>query len=72
MAWGRSNERWNHTAALMWLLAAIHSDPDSGRKPQIGHYHPFMPEPQLPELPPGMLAQLLQGVNRSQPEATHE
>ncbi len=72
MAWGRSNERWNHTASLMWLLASIHSDPDSGRKPQLGHYHPYMPQPQLPEMPAGMLEGILKSARRQQPEAASE
>jgi hypothetical protein len=72
MSWGRSNERWNHTASLMWLLACIHSDPDSGNRPQLGHYHPYLPEPQVPEMPPGMLASLLGSLTRAAPEAGHE
>ncbi len=72
MAWGRSNERWNHTASLMWLLASIHADPNSGRKPQLGHYHPYLPQPQLPELPPGMLAGILKSAAPPKPEATRE
>jgi hypothetical protein len=73
MSWGRSNERWNHTASLLWILASIHSDPDSANKPQLGHYHPYLPEPKTPEMPPAMLASLLQSLKRKPPaEAASE
>lgn len=58
MAWGRSNEHWNHTAQLMTLLASIHSDPDKGRMPTLADYHPYLPEPELPTATPGILASL--------------
>lgn len=58
MAFGRSNEQWNHTASLMALLATIHSDPKSGNKPSPADFHPFMPEPELPEATPELLRAL--------------
>lgn len=64
MAWGRSNEQWNHTASLMWLIASIHSDPDASQKPQVATYHPYMPEPELPTLPPTMLPDLFRSLKR--------
>lgn len=57
MAWGRSNEQWNHTAKLMTLLASIHADPDSGRRPHVADYHPYLPEPELPKASPDILKQ---------------
>ena len=58
MAWGRSNEQWNHTASIMTLLASIHSDPDAAMKPQLATYHPYLPEPELPQLPPSLIPDL--------------
>lgn len=59
MAWGATNERWNHTASTMALLAAINSDPNSGRTPSPADFHPFLEPPPLPEAPPGLLASIL-------------
>lgn len=58
MAWGKSNETWNHTASLMTLLASIHCDPDSPRRPGIADYHPYMAKPEPPTVPPEVLASL--------------
>lgn len=58
MSWGKSNEAWNHTASLMTLLASIHSDPDSGKKPCLADFHPYMVRPELPTAPPEFLASL--------------
>lgn len=58
MAWGRSNEQWNHTASLMALIAAIHSDPDKGPTPQPADFHPYLPATELPTATPDMLRAL--------------
>jgi len=58
MSWGKANERWNHTASLMAMLAAVHSDPDSNRPPAAADYHPYMDPPPIPEAPPGLLKSL--------------
>lgn len=58
MAWGRSNENWNHTASLMTLIASIHSDPDKGPPPTLATYHPYLPEPELPTATPDLLRSL--------------
>lgn len=58
MAWGRANERWNHTASLMAMLAAIHADPDSSRTPDPADFHPFMDPLPLPEAPPELFRSL--------------
>lgn len=62
MAWGATNQAWNHTASIMALLATIHSDPNSGRVPSAADYHPFLESPPLPEAPPGLLKSLLKGA----------
>lgn len=56
MAWGRSNEQWNHTASIMTLLASIHADPKGGKKPSLADYHPYLPEPEKATMPPELLA----------------
>ena len=58
MAWGKSNEQWNHTASLMTLLASLHSDPDSNQRPSLATFHPYMELPEIPEAPPELLAAL--------------
>jgi hypothetical protein len=55
MAWGRSNETWNHTSSLMALFAAMHTDPDKGTPPQPADFHPYLPTPEVPEATPAML-----------------
>ena len=71
MSWGRSNNQWNHTASLMWLLASINCDPD-GPRPQLAHYHPYLPTPVVPVMPPEMLANLLQSLKPRAPEGSSE
>jgi hypothetical protein len=72
MAWGRSNENWNHTASLMTLLASIHSDPSKGSPPTLATYHPYLPEPEIPEATPEVLAALGIAMRRHKPaEVTH-
>lgn len=63
MAWGRSNDHWNHTASIMALLAAIHSDPNSGKSPSPADYHPFLEPPPLPKATPELLRSLFPGKN---------
>lgn len=58
MAWGRSNEQWNHTGSLMATLANIHGDPDSGMRPTVATFHPYLPKPKPPKASPGLLASL--------------
>jgi hypothetical protein len=67
MAWGRSNEEWNRTASLMTLIASIHSDPDKGSPPTLATYHPYLPEPEIPEATPDMLAALGIAMRRNKP-----
>lgn len=58
MAWGKANESWNHTASLMALLANIHGDPESGMRPTVATFHPFLPDPEPPQATPGILASI--------------
>lgn len=58
MAWGAANEKWNHTASLMAILASIHGDPNSGRTPCPADFHPFMEPPPLPQATPELLKSL--------------
>jgi hypothetical protein len=60
MAWGRSNEQWNHTSSLMALIATIHSDPEAGTPPTAATYHPYLEEPtdELPRATPELLKSL--------------
>lgn len=58
MAWGRTNEQWNHTSSLMALIAAIHSDPDKGSVPSAANFHPYLETPEAKvysEVPPEIL-----------------
>lgn len=55
-------------AHLMTLIATIHSDPDSGRAPSVADYHPYMPEPEMPEATPEMLAAIGFAMRRQRPE----
>jgi hypothetical protein len=57
MAWGKSNEQWVHTAAIMATLASIHGDPD-GMRPTVATFHPYMIKPEPPKATPGLLASL--------------
>lgn len=58
MAWGRSNEQWNHTSSIMALIAAIHADPDKGSSPQPADFHPYLPAPELPQATPELMRSL--------------
>ena len=72
MAWGRSNEAWNHTAHIMTLLANIHSDPDKGPMPTLATYHPYLPEPELPAATPDILRSLgFSLMQQRKPEVPH-
>lgn len=75
MAWGRSNEQWNHTSSLMALIATIHSDPEKGPPPAPANYHPYLPDPkvELPKADAGLLKSLGFRPKKkpaAQPEAT--
>lgn len=69
MAWGKSNEQWNHTASLMATLASIHADPDKGTPPTMATYHPFLEEPEPPPAPAGLLESL--GFKKVKPEGSN-
>jgi hypothetical protein len=61
MAWGRTNEQWNHTSSIMALFAAIHSDPDKGSPPSPATFHPYMEAPEervYSQVPPEVLRAL--------------
>jgi hypothetical protein len=60
MAWGRSNESWNHTSSLMALIATVHSDPEQGPPPSPDTYHPYRPSPEhgIPTASPELLRSL--------------
>lgn len=66
MAYGKSNDHWNHTASLMAILAAIHSDPNKAKMPSPADFHPFMEPPELPQATPELLRSLFPG--RKPPE----
>jgi hypothetical protein len=78
MAWGRSNEQWNHTSSLMALIATIHSDPEKGPPPAPANYHPYLPDPkfEIPKATPELLKSLGFRTKKkaddppAQPEAT--
>lgn len=56
----------------MTLLASIHSDPDKGSPPTLATYHPYLPEPEIPEATPEVLQALGLAMQRhSPPEVTH-
>lgn len=45
----------------MALLAAIHTDPNSGKSPSPADYHPFLEPPPLPKATPELLRSLFHG-----------
>lgn len=45
MAEGRIRESWNHTAALLALLANVHRDPRKGRALGPADFHPMRKTP---------------------------
>lgn len=67
MAWGRSNEQWNHTASIMTLLASIHSDPDSNQRPTLATFHPYMEQPEIPAATPDVLASIFSMIGGHAP-----
>jgi hypothetical protein len=48
MAEGRQREAWNHTAALMALLANCHRDPKRSRAFRPDDFHPMAGPPRPP------------------------
>jgi hypothetical protein len=50
MAEGRQREAWNHTAALLALLANCHRDPRRSRAFSVTDFHPLV-EPAAPPPP---------------------
>lgn len=67
MAYGHCYDAWNHTASIMALLAAIHSDPKSGHTPSPADYHPFLDPPELPEAPPEFVRSLFARAMQKEP-----
>lgn len=55
----------------MWILASIYADPN-GRRPQLAHYHPYLPAPPTPTMSPEMLASLLQSLKPAATEPNRE
>ena len=51
MAQARQRDAWNHTAALLALLANVHRDPKKGRALKPGDFHPIQAT-QRPICPP--------------------
>jgi hypothetical protein len=45
MTQARQSENWNHTAALLAMLANVHRDPKKGRALKPADFHP-LPKPQ--------------------------
>jgi hypothetical protein len=48
MAEGRQREAWNHTAALLALLANCHRDPRRSRPFTVTDFHPLTEPPPPP------------------------
>jgi len=46
MAQARQEDHWNHTAALMALLANVNRDPKRGRAFKPADFHPALPQRQ--------------------------
>jgi len=44
MAQARQEDNWNHTAALMALLANVNRDPKRGRAFKPADFHPALPQ----------------------------
>ncbi len=51
MAEGRQNEQWNHTAALLAMLANVNRDPKKGRAFQPNDFHPHRHRPKASDKP---------------------
>lgn len=64
MSWGTVNERWNHTASIMALLAAIHTDTSKASAPTPADFHPFHDPPPLPKASPELLKSLFANAGR--------
>lgn len=58
MADGRSRELWNHTSAVLAMVANIHRDPKKGRPLRPADFHPLATpkgEPEPPQAPVSLL-----------------
>lgn len=55
MAQARQEDNWNHTAALMALLANVNRDPKRGRPFKPADFHPALPERRGRTTPPAPL-----------------
>lgn len=59
MSEGRSREGWNHTAAVLAMLANVNRDPKKGRPLKLADFHPMheaaAPAQQLPKVEVSLL-----------------
>ena len=55
MAQARQEDHWNHTAALMALLANVNRDPKRGRAFKPADFHPALSQRQARTRPPAPL-----------------
>jgi len=53
MAQARQQDGWNHTAALLAMLANVNRDPRKGRAFRPADFHPI-PAPKRTESPPAL------------------
>jgi len=52
MAEARGQDRWNHTAALMALIANVHRDPKKSKLLKPADFHPHLPGKVQRDKPP--------------------
>ncbi len=70
MAWGRSNEQWNHTASIMSALVGVHWSEDNGPAPEPATFHPYMAESEPPPVTSSQLAGLgFKPAKKAKPKA---
>ena len=55
MAQARQEDNWNHTAAIMALLANVNRDPKRGRPFKPADFHPALPGRQARTQSPSVL-----------------
>lgn len=61
MAEGRTQENWNHTSAVLAMVANVNRDPKKGRALRPADFHPLAtahPEPPPPKAPVSLLKRI--------------
>jgi hypothetical protein len=62
MAEGRTRERWNHTAAVLAMIANVNRDPKKGRPLNPADFHPMQEAQVSAPLRPNVSVSLLKTI----------